>query len=76
MSTVELRQAAKSIIDGMSPRELRLMREFLTFATSRETNAATRELLTIAGFPKSFVRGIKDIKSHRVEPWRQARGNV
>lgn len=76
MSTVELRQEAKSIIDAMSPRELRLVREFLALVTSRDTNAATRELLAIPGFQKSFVRGIKDIKSHRVKPWRQVRSDV
>lgn len=76
MSTAELRQETKSIIDGMSPGDLRLVREFLAFVTSRDTNAATRELLAIPGFQKSFVRGIKDIKSRRVKPWRQVRSDV
>jgi hypothetical protein len=76
MSTVQLRQEAKSIIDEISPRDLRLVREFLAFVTSRGTNAATRELLAIPGFHKSFVRGIKDIKSNRVKPWRQVRSDV
>lgn len=76
MSTVELRRETKSIIDGMSPRDLRLVREFLAFVISRDTNAATRELLAIPGFQKSFVRGVKDIKSNRVKPWRQVRSDV
>jgi len=76
MSVVELRKDAKSMIDGMSPRDLRLVREFLAFVKSRQTNAATRELLEIPGFQKSFVRGIKDIKSQRVRPWRQVRSDV
>jgi hypothetical protein len=76
MSTVELKREAKSIIDGMSPKDLRLVREFLAFVTSRDTNAATRELLAIPGFEKSFVRGVKDIKSNRVKPWRQVRKDV
>jgi hypothetical protein len=70
MSTIELRQQAKSIIDGMSPKDLRLVRDFLSFVTARDTNAATRELLGIPGFQKSFLRGVKDIKSSRVKPWR------
>jgi hypothetical protein len=76
MSTVELKQEAKSIIDGMSPKDLRLVRKFLAFVQSRNTNAATRELMAIPGFQKSFVRGIKDIKSHRTKPWRQVRSDV
>jgi len=76
MNTVELRREAKSIIDEMSPRELRLVREFLAFVANRDTNPATRELLAIPGFEKSFVRGIKDIKGNRVKPWRQARKDV
>ena len=76
MSTIELRRHAKSMIDEMSARDLRLVREFLTFVASRETNAATRELLAIPGFEKSFVRGVKDIKSRRVKPWRRVRSDV
>ena len=79
MSTVELRQQAKSMIDGMSARDLLLVREFLAFVASRgsrDTNSATRELLAIPGFEKSFVRGVKDIKSNRVKPWRQVRKDV
>jgi hypothetical protein len=76
MSTVELRREAKSMLDAMSPRDLRLAREFLAFVASRDTNAATRELLAIPGFEKSFVRGIKDIRSRRVKPWRQVRRDV
>ena len=73
---VVLRQQAKSMIDGMSAKDLQLVREFLAFVASRDTNAATRELLAIPGFEKSFVRGIKDIKSSRVKPWRQVRRDV
>lgn len=76
MSTVELRRAAKSMIDGMSAKDLQLVRQFLSFVASRDTNAATRELLTIPGFEKSFVRGVKDIKSSRVKSWRQVRKDV
>jgi hypothetical protein len=76
MSTLELKQEAKSMIDGMSVRDLRLVREFLAFVASRDTNTATRELLAIPGFEKSFVRGVKDIKSRRVKPWRQVRSDV
>lgn len=76
MTTGELRQQAKSMIDGMSARDLQLVREFLVFVVSRDTNAATRELLAIPGFEKSFVRGVKDIRSNRVKPWRRVRSDV
>jgi len=76
MSAVELRKQAKSMIDGMSARDLQIVREFLAFIASRDTNAATRELLAIPGFEKSFVRGVKDIKSNRVKPWRRVRSDV
>ena len=76
MSTLELKQEAKSIIDRIPARDLRLVREFLAFVASRETNVATRELLAIPGFEKSFVRGVKDIKSNRVKSWRQVRNDV
>ncbi len=73
MSTVDLKRQAKSMIDGMSAKDLQLVKEFLAFVTSRDTNAATRELLAIPGFEKSFVRGVKDIKSGRIKPWRRVR---
>jgi len=64
------------MIDEMSARDLQIVREFLAFIASRDTNAATRELLAIPGFEKSFVRGVKDIKSNRVKPWRRVRSDV
>ena len=64
------------MIDGMSARDLKLVREFLEFVAHRETNAATRELLAIPGFEKSLVRGIKDVKAGRVTPWRKVRNDV
>jgi hypothetical protein len=73
MSTLELKRQAKSMIDEMSAKDLQLVREFLAFVASRDTNAATRELLAIPGFEKSFVRGVKDIKAGRVKSWRQVR---
>jgi hypothetical protein len=76
MSTVQLRREAKSMIDAMSARDLQLAREFLAFVVSRDTNAATRELLAIPGFQKSFVRGVKDIGAGHVKPWRQVRRDV
>jgi cobalamin biosynthesis protein CobD/CbiB len=76
MTTVELRQQAKSMIDAMSARDLHLVREFLAFVVSRDTNAATRELLAIPGFETSFVRGVKDIRANRVKPWRRVRSDV
>ena len=71
-----MKREAKSLIDGLAPRDLRLVREFLAFVASRETNAATRELLAIPCFEKSFVRGIRDIRANRVKPWRQVRKDV
>ena len=76
MSTIQLRRQAKSMIDAMSARDLELVREFLAFVASRDINAATRELMAIPGFEKSFVRGMRDIKSHRVKPWRRVRSDV
>jgi hypothetical protein len=76
MTTVELRKQAKSMIDGMSAKDLQLVSDFLAFVASRDTNAATRELLAIPGFEKSFVRGVKDVKANRVKPWRRVRSDV
>lgn len=64
------------MIDGISAKDLQLVREFLAFVASRGTNAATRELLAIPGFEKSFVRGVKDIKANRVKSWRRVRSDV
>lgn len=64
------------MIDEMSTKELQIVQEFLAFIASRDTNAATRELLAISGFEKSFARGVKDIKSNRVKPWRRVRSDV
>lgn len=76
MSTIQLRQQAKAQIDAMSATQLRVASEFLAFVNSRQLNPATRELLTLAGFEKSFTRGMKDIKAGRTRPWRQVRAHV
>jgi hypothetical protein len=76
MSTVELRQQAKSVIDNLSGAQLRVASEFLAFVKSREIDAATLELLAIPGFDASFTRGMKDIKAGRTKPWRKARRDV
>ncbi len=64
------------MIDGMSAKDLQLVREFLEFVATRDTDPATRELLAIPGFEKSFVRGVKDIKAGRVRSWRRVRKDV
>jgi hypothetical protein len=76
MSTIELRQEAKALIDAMSGAELRVASEFLAFVKRRETDAATLELLSIPGFEKSFARGVRDVKAGRTTPWRKVRSDV
>ncbi len=76
MSTVELRQEAKALIDKLSGPQLLVAAEFLAFVKHREANAATLELLAIPGFEKSFKRGMRDINSGRTVPWRKARADV
>ncbi len=76
MSTVELRQEAKALIDTMSTAQLRVASEFLAFVKRRELDAATLELLSIPGFERSFARGMKQIKAGRTKPWRQVRPRV
>jgi hypothetical protein len=63
MSTVQLRQQAKAVIDNLSADQLRVASEFLAFVKSRELDSATLELLSIPGFEASFARGMKDIKA-------------
>jgi hypothetical protein len=76
MSTVQLRQQAKAVIDSLSTDQLRVASEFLAFVKSRELDSATPELLAIPGFEDSFARGMKDIKAARTKPWRKARSDV
>lgn len=76
MSTVKLRQEAKSLIDVMSGAQLRVASEFLAFIKDRPTDAATLELLTIPGFEASYTRGIRDLKAGRTKPWRKVRSDV
>ena len=76
MSTVQLREHAKAVIDGLSGTQLRAASEFLAFVKSRETNTATLELLAIPGLEKSFARGAKDIRAGRVKPWQHVRSDV
>jgi hypothetical protein len=76
MSTVHLRQQAKSVIDNLSAAQLRVASEFLAFVKSRELDSATLELLSIPGFEASFARGMKDIKAGRTKPWRKVRSDV
>jgi hypothetical protein len=76
MSTLVLRQEAKALIDTMSRAQLRVASEFLAFVKTRETDAATLELLLIPGFEASFARGMRDIKAGRTKPWRKVRSDV
>jgi len=76
MSTVELKQEAKALIDAMSGNQLRLASEFLAFVKRREIDAATLQLMSIPGFEKSFTRGMKDIKAGRTKPWRKVRSDL
>ena len=76
MSTVQLRQQAKALIDDLSTRQLRVASEFLAFVKSRELDSATLELLSIPTFEASFARGMKDIKAGRTKPWRKVRSDV
>jgi hypothetical protein len=76
MSTVQLRQRAKAVIDNLSTDQLHVASEFLAFIKSREIDSATLELLAIPGFEASFARGLKDIKAGRTKPWREARSDV
>jgi hypothetical protein len=76
MSTVELRQEAKALIDSMSGAKLKAASGLLAFIKSREANAATLELLSIPGFESSFARGMRDIKAGRTKSWRKVRSDV
>lgn len=76
MSSAELKQEAKALIDAMSGAQLRVASAFLEFVKARERDAATLELLTIPGFEKSFARGMRDIKVGRTKPWRKVRSDV
>jgi hypothetical protein len=63
MSTVELRQEAKALIDTLSKSQLRVASELLAFVKTGDTDAATLELLSIPGFASSFARGMRDVKA-------------
>ena len=76
MSTVELRQQAKSLIDGMTPAQLRAASAVLALVKSQKGNAATLELLSIPGFTASYARGLRDIKAGRTRDWRKVRRDV
>jgi hypothetical protein len=76
VSTVELRQEAKALIDTMSGAQLRVASEFLAFVNQRRIDAATLELLTIPGFEASYARGMRDVKAGRTKPWRRVRRHV
>jgi len=76
MSTTELRQEAKALIDDMSGAQLRVASEFLAFIKDRKLDAATLELLAIPGFEASYTRGMRDIKAGRTTSWRTVRSDV
>lgn len=76
MSTVQLKQQAKRLIDALSDAQLRVANEFLAFVRTRDLDAATLELLAIPSFKLSFARGKRDIKAGRTRPWREARRDV
>jgi hypothetical protein len=73
MSTAELRDQTKALIDELSTTQLHVASEFLAFVKSREMNSATLELVSIPGFADSFARGMKDIKAGRTKSWRETR---
>lgn len=71
MSTAELKQEAKSLIDTPSAARLRVASEFLAFVRCRELSASTLELLYSPGFKESFARCMKDIKAGRTKHVRR-----
>lgn len=76
MSAAQLKNQAKTLIDQMSPAQLRVANEFLSFMKSREVDAETAELLAIPGFQKSFAKGLRDVKAGRTTRWREVRRDV
>lgn len=76
MSNAQLKNRAKSLIDELSPEQLRVANEFLSFVKSRTSDSPTAELLAIRGFEKSFAAGLSDVKAGRTTPWRKVRGDV
>jgi hypothetical protein len=68
--------AIVALIDDLSSTQLRVASEFLAFVKTRDSDAATLELLAIPGFEASFSRGMKDIKAGRTKAWRKVRSDV
>jgi hypothetical protein len=76
MSTIELREETKALIDMMSGMQLRAASKLLTLIKDRQTDEATLELLAIPGFAASYARGVRDIHARRTKPWRKVRRDV
>jgi hypothetical protein len=76
MSTLQLKQEAKALIDTMSETQLRAASQFLAFVKTREADASTLELLAIPGFESSYARGMRHLKAGRTTPWRKVRSDV
>jgi hypothetical protein len=73
---MELRRRAKKAIDELSGSQLRMMKDILDYVRDRPSKAATRDLLEIPGFMRSFRRGTQDIRAGRVTDWRKVRRDV
>jgi hypothetical protein len=76
MTTTELRQSAKDMLDGFPPAQLKVAAEFLRFLDVRISDEATEELLKIPGLHKDLEEAERDIAEGRTVNWRELRRDV
>lgn len=76
MSTDELRNQAKRMIEALPPARLRVAASFLAFLGTPAGKRATPELAAVAGMRRRLAAAERDIAAGRTTDWRKVRSDV
>jgi len=76
MTVQQLRREIKKTVDSLPEDRLPVAADFLTYLQQRKDNPATRELLSMPGFLRSFRRGVADANAGQLTDWRGVRSDV
>lgn len=74
--TLSLLQVAEARLQRLSLERLRVANDFLAYLEERESDEATQELLTIAGFEQAFQKAIKQAQEGALVSFDSIRRDV
>ena len=76
MSTAELRDRAKRMIEELPPARLKVAASFLAFLETPAAKAAQSDLAVVARMRRRLKAGEQDVAAGRTVDWRKVRSDV